>query len=313
MFVDEIEVEVVGGRGGDGKISFFPGRGGPDGGDGGDGGNVYAQASAQIVNLNAYTRHKVITGHPGAPGGSFRRDGATGEDWILEMPIGTTITDLDTHASRELAADGEKVLLTRGGVGGRGNEAFKSPTHQTSRKRELGSEGEHRRFKLILKLIADVGFIGLPNAGKSSLLNELTAAAVKTADYPFTTLEPNLGVMGKKVLADVPGLIEGASKGRGLGVKFLKHVEKLSLLVHCVSSESQDVEKDYHTVMQELAAYSPELAKKEMIILLTKVDVATPKEIQTKMKQLKKLHPKVFPVSILDPKSIDALRNLLTA
>ncbi len=311
MFVDEIEVTVEGGRGGDGKISFFPGRGGPDGGNGGDGGNVYAAASAQIVNLNNYTRQKVITGQAGGAGGSFRRYGATGEDLILKMPIGTTITDLETGGSHELEREGERVLLSRGGLGGRGNEAFKSPTHQTSRKRELGKDGESRRFKLVVKLIADIGFIGLPNAGKSSLLNELTAADVKTADYPFTTLEPNLGVMGKYVLADVPGLIEGASKGKGLGVKFLKHVEKIAILVHCISSESQDVEGDYRTVMEELEAYNPLLLQKNTIILLTKVDMATPKEIKEKTKLLKKLNPTVLPVSILDPKSLDELRKLL--
>lgn len=312
MFVDEIEITIEGGDGGDGKISFFPGRGGPNGGDGGDGGNVYAKASSQFVNLNAYTRKKVIKGENGGAGGSYRRVGAVGKDLILPVPVGTTILDLDSKWMRELMREGEEVLVCRGGLGGRGNEAFKSPIHQTSRKRELGSKGEYRRLRLIVKLIADFGLIGLPNAGKSSLLNELTAAQVKTADYPFTTLEPNLGVMDKRVLADIPGLIEGASKGRGLGIKFLKHIEKVTLLLHCISIESADVEKDYTTVMKELAEYNSPLAQKDSIILLTKVDVAEPKEIAEKIKKLKKHNPRVYPVSILDPNSLDNLKNILT-
>ena len=205
----------------------------------------------------------------------------------------------------------EKILVSRGGMGGLGNDALKSSTNQSPLKAKPGELGEVRKIKIILRLIADYGLIGIPNAGKSTLLNELTKANVRTADYPFTTLEPSLGVLDKKVLADIPGLIEGASSGRGLGIKFLKHIEKVSALLLCVSAESSDVKKDYSTVMNEIIAFNPKLKEKEVVALLTKTDLLEESEIKKKVKELKKCTNNVYSVSVLDDKSIEKLRRAI--
>lgn len=313
MFVDEVTLKIEGGRGGDGKTSFFPGRGGPSGGSGGIGGSVYMRANSQFSSLSKYASIAVVAAPDGVPGGRNRKTGANGLDVILDMPVGTTIIDVATRAEIELNVDGDMQLICRGGIGGLGNDALKSATDRSSRKAQLGKKGEVRNVKVILKLIADYGLVGMPNAGKSTLLNELTAATAKIANYPFTTLEPNLGVLDTRVLADIPGLIEGASQGRGLGIKFLKHIEKVKLLLHCISSESVDVARDYKTVMDELSQYNPEVAKKDSIVLLTKTDLIDVADAKQKLKQLKKLSKHVYPISILDSKSIEELRKLLTA
>jgi GTP-binding protein len=238
-------------------------------------------------------------------------DGEGGADLYLNFPIGTTFIDSDTGEEFELTPDNSPLLLVKGGRGGKGNESFKSSTYRTPKNAEPGEIGKVRHFKVLMKLIADYGFIGLPNAGKSSLLNALTAAHVKTADYPFTTLEPNLGVMNGVVLADIPGLIEGASTGKGLGTKFLKHIEKVKMLLHCISVESFDVEADYATVIKELAAYNPKLMQKERVILLTKIDLISEEEVATLLDKLQEFGKKVIPVSVYDLESLDELKKIL--
>ncbi|MBI2338470.1 GTPase ObgE [Candidatus Daviesbacteria bacterium] len=250
MLVDEAEIIIRGGHGGEGRVSFRGKKGGgPDGGNGGKGGDVYARAVSDIYALRQYSGKKVYQAEDGEGGGTEIRSGANGKDLILTVPVGTFLTD-EKGVEVELTEEGQKVLLAKGGLGGRGNESFKSPASTTPRYAQKGLRGQERRLPLKLKLIADLGLIGLPNAGKSSLLNELTNANAKIGNYPFTTLEPNLGVLQGKVIADIPGLIEGASEGRGLGHKFLKHIEKVKLLIHCISSESENPLKDYKIIRE---------------------------------------------------------------
>lgn len=310
MFIDEVDITVKGGRGGSGKVSFYPRKKGPDGGDGGNGGSVYAVIDQNLSNLNKYWEKREYEAENGEPGGGFRRKGADGDDITLFFPQGTSLINKETREERELTQDAT-LLLAAGGKGGRGNNAFKSATHQVPHEFEPGEEGQEAIYTIILRLIADYGLIGLPNAGKSSLLNELTSANVKTAAYPFTTLEPNLGVYNKRIIADIPGLIEGASKGKGLGIKFLKHIEKVKLLFHCIASDSDDVMHDYRIINDELKQFNPLLAEKKQIVLLTKHDLVDNKELEKKKKLLSEFSSHVFPVSIYDPESIDGLKKYL--
>jgi GTP-binding protein len=312
MFIDEVEITVKGGRGGNGKVAFFPKKSGPAGGDGGNGGNVYARLNPTHSNLNKYWEKRSYEAENGIPGGSFNKKGSNGEDVILQFPPGTAFIDLETGKEVELINPNEDLLLASGGIGGRGNDAFKSSTNQTPRTAEAGADGQKKQIKVIMRLIADFGLIGLPNAGKSSLLNELTAANVKTADYPFTTLEPNLGVTEGKILADIPGLIEGASQGKGLGVKFLKHIEKVPVLLHCIAADSPDVIKDYETVIKELAQFNPVLATRQQIIILSKHDLVDKKTLEKKKKVLAKLGKPVLFASIHDWDSLQELKKHLT-
>lgn len=312
MFVDEIELTIEGGKGGDGKVAFFPFKQGPCGGDGGQGGSVYVLADSDMNLLNQYAGKELFKAEDGEAGEKNRKMGARGNDLILSLPVGTILTDLDTGEQLELSEAGKQFLISRGGEGGRGNDSFKSSINQTPRQSTPGLPGERRRVNIILKLSADFGLIGLPNAGKSSILNALTAAHVKTANYPFTTLEPYLGTFQGKIIADVPGLIEGASKGRGLGIKFLKHIEKVSALLHCISAESSNLKKDYTLIVNELTQYNPELIKKKSILLLTKSDLASEKELNSKIKILKKINSDVIAISIYNPDSLKALKKLLS-
>ncbi len=304
MLVDEAEITVRGGHGGPGRVSFR-GKlgGGPDGGDGGKGGSVYVRVTSDIYALAQFLSKKVCRAEDGGSGGGGIRSGANGKDLILTMPVGTFLTD-EKGSGIELTQLGQEFLLAKGGLGGRGNEFFKSSGNTTPRYAQPGLSGQEKRLKLELKLIADFGLIGLPNAGKSSLLNEITNANAKIGNYPFTTLEPNLGVLNGRVIADIPGLIEGASVGRGLGHKFLKHIEKVKLLLHCISSESDDPARDYKIIRKELAKFNPELLNKKEIILLTKSDLK-----KTKLKKID--NKKVIPVSIYNWDSIQALIKIL--
>ena len=300
MFVDEVQVIFQAGNGGDGKASFYPGyKSGPDGGNGGDGGNIYITVTSDLSRLNQFQGKRIIKGENGQMGGKYRKTGKNGKDLNVILPLGSILTDQDTNEKIEINDINQKILICHGGQSGRGTNALASPSNTTPLKAEPGKPGQKKRLLIELKLIADYGLIGLPNSGKSSLLNELTAANVKVADYPFTTLEPNLGVMGKKVLADIPGLIEGASQGRGLGIKFLKHIEKVSMLLHCISAESDYLDRDYRTVRKEIMQFNPELTKKPEIILLTKSDMMSDKDLEKKQKILKK-RGRVYLVSILD-------------
>lgn len=311
MFIDEAEIMVKGGHGGAGRVAFFRNRKGASGGNGGPGGDVWAVATSNLTHLKPFTEVIKYIGENGGPGGQNKRTGLNGKDLFLKMPIGTTIIDVATKEEITVNEKNPKALLCRGGIGGLGNVAFKSPTHRTPKKAEPGTEGEERKFKLILRLIANYGLIGLPNAGKSSLLNKLTSANVRTADYPFTTLEPNLGVYNGKVIADVPGLIEGASTGKGLGIKFLKHIEKVDMIFHCISVETLDLASQYNTVVDELKSYNPKLPEKKSVILLTKIDLVDKKEVENKVKELSKFNKDVLPVSIYNEELLKKLKIIL--
>lgn len=310
MFIDEVDsLTLKGGHGGPGKVSFYPGlKSGPDGGNGGKGGDLYAVVTSDLTALNRYSRQKSFSGESGEKGESNRKSGKDGREVEVVFPIGTSLIDKKTNDEIVLDDLNGKVLIAKGGLGGRGNFEFKSPRRTTPEYAQPGLEGEIREFTVVLKLIADFGLIGLPNAGKSSLLNELTAANAKVANYPFTTLEPNLGVINKKIIADIPGLIEGASSGKGLGFRFLKHIEKVKVLLHCISCESDNPKKDYVVVRKELGEFSPALLEKEEIILLTKSDTKTPEEVEKIMQTLKTFKKKIIPVSIYDLDSIEKLR-----
>ncbi len=311
MFVDEAEIEVAAGNGGSGRVSFFANRKGASGGAGGHGGSVYAQASSNVTHLKRYTEITKYEAESGIMGSQNKRSGKNGQDLVLKVPLGTTIIDTKTKEEVILDKEGAQFMLCQGGIGGHGNVFFKSSTNRTPKFAEPGKPGQRRKLKLVLKLIADYGLIGLPNAGKSSLLNLLTKANVRTANYPFTTLEPNLGVFEGKVIADVPGLIEGASGGKGLGIKFLKHIEKVKMLLHCISAESSDIVTEYQTVVKELSSYNKTLLDKKSVILLTKTDLVDEIIIKEKIKLLSKYNKNILPISIFKEETIEELQKLL--
>ena len=311
MLVDEVEIIVKGGHGGKGRVAFYSKMGaGPSGGDGGRGGNVYVQATSDLYALNKFLSQSECKAWDGQMGGGNRKTGADGEDLTLIMPMGTTIYDQEGKEI-ELNELNKKVLLAKGGLGGRGNAFFKSSSNTTPRFAQNGLPGEEKKLILKLKLIANFGLIGLPNAGKSSILNELTNAQAKIGDYPFTTLEPNLGMLNGIVIADIPGLIEGASEGRGLGHKFLKHIEKVKLLLHCISLQSDNPLGDYKIIRDELKKFNPKLLEKEEIILLTKSDLVEKRDLEKKLKSLAKIRKKILPVSIHNWDSLQVLTKTL--
>ncbi len=314
MLIDEAFIIFRAGHGGPGKVSFYPGeKAGPDGGNGGRGGDIYLVATSDLTALRPYTTKKVKAAENGKPGGSFLKFGPDGKDLEVVLPVGSVITDQNSGKTIELTKPGEKILFAQGGLGGRGNYEFRSSRRTTPEFAQPGLPGEEKPCTILLKLIADYGFIGLPNAGKSSLLNELTAASVKVANYPFTTLEPNLGTLANgKIIADIPGLIEGAHEGKGLGIKFLKHIEKVSMLLHCLPADSPDILKDYQTVRSELEEYNPLLLQKPEIIIITKFDTVDTKTLNMLEKSLKKLKKEIIKVSIYDYESIELLRKTLT-
>ena len=283
MLVDEAEIEVFAGRGGDGAVSFrhekYVERGGPDGGDGGKGGDVIFVASNRPNTLTDFERLREFSAENGKPGERSQKHGKNGQDLTLSVPTGTIIYDaIDQTQLADLKIEGDKITIVRGGRGGLGNVHFATATHQTPRESKPGEKGEEKKLKLILKLIADVGIIGLPNAGKSTLISAMSNAHPKVADYPFTTLGPILGVVKYDdkafVLADIPGLIENASEGRGLGHKFLRHIERTKILLHLVDATSENPSRDYKTVRDELKKFNPELTQKKEIIVLSKIDIA---------------------------------------
>jgi len=282
MLVDEAKIKITAGRGGDGAISFrhekYVDRGGPDGGDGGDGGDIIFQASNRTNTLTDFERLREYKAGNGQPGSKNRRHGKNGQDLILYVPVGTIIHDLKNNSKvADLKKEGDKVVAVEGGKGGLGNVHFATATHQTPREAKPGEPGCEKDLYLVLKLIADVGLIGLPNAGKSTLISVVSNAKPKIASYPFTTLEPILGVVsydGKSfVVADIPGLIEKASEGKGLGHKFLRHTERTKVLVHLIDSTSDNLEKDYKIIRNELEKFSPELSRKKEVIVLSKIDL----------------------------------------
>lgn len=291
-FVDEATIKVHAGNGGRGIVSFrrekFVPFGGPDGGDGGEGGSVYLVARQGLNTLADFRYQRTFKGENGQPGGSADCSGRAGGDLEVAVPVGTVVNDEETGETLgDLTRDGERILVARGGRGGLGNQHFKSSTNRTPRRATPGTAGERRELRLELKLLADVGLLGLPNAGKSTLISVVSAARPRIADYPFTTLHPNLGVVyvGEHrsfVMADIPGLIEGAAEGAGLGIRFLKHLQRTRLLLHLVDIAPPDPEADpvkgARAIAAELKKFSPELAARERWLVLNKIDLLPPSE-----------------------------------
>jgi GTP-binding protein len=283
MFIDRVVVKVEAGTGGSGASSFrrekFVPMGGPDGGDGGRGGDVVVRGDSNLATLLDFTYRDFWQAERGEHGMGSNKTGRSGAGVVLPVPPGTVIRDADTgEFIGEILEDGDEVLVARGGRGGRGNAAFVSSTHQAPREWQPGEEGERRNLELVLKLIADVGLVGQPNAGKSTLLSVLSAARPKIADYPFTTLAPNLGVVQLSdhrtfVVADIPGIIEGAHEGRGLGLQFLRHIERTRVLAFLIPVDSMDWQAEYDTLRREVGSYSEELARKPHAVVFTKMDL----------------------------------------
>ena len=315
MLVDNINLTIKAGNGGNGAATFLRNegnaKGGPDGGNGGNGGNIYFQGENNINDLRQFRYQKKISAEDGVPGKHKKLFGKNAPHLTIFLPLGTRITDTGNGSAIEITDTTTPVLLAKGGRGGRGNNEFKSATNQTPRYAEKGTLGEEKILLLELRIIADVGLIGLPNAGKSSLLSVLTSATPKIGNYAFTTLEPNIGMFGKYTIADIPGLIEGASKGKGLGIKFLKHIEKTKVLVHCIDATDENVEKTYSIVRKEFEQYNSSLLDKPEIILLTKIDLAEEETIKRNIKTMQKTRKKVLTASIYDKKTIDMLEKEL--
>lgn len=316
MFIDELRIMVCAGDGGKGVVRWRHEKGialgGPAGGDGGNGGDVYARAVRDMGLLARYRNQKSFTAERGEDGARDSLHGKNGEDLIIDVPVGSILTNDVTGRVISLEIDGQTELLLAGGKGGLGNEHFKSSTNRSPRQSTPGTKGECAEFFIELQLIADAGLVGFPNAGKSSLLNALTKANVKVGAYAFTTLEPNLGSFHGYILADIPGLIEGAGEGKGLGHKFLRHIKRTGMLVHLISLEESDIMAAYKVIRAELGAYSPDLLDKPEIILLTKTDMVDEKTLKERMKVAKKLSPHVFAVTLYDDGSIETFTKDLS-
>jgi len=320
-FVDYVKICCRSGRGGSGSAHLhsdkFTAKGGPDGGDGGRGGHIMLKGSAQHWTLLHLKYRKHIIASSGEPGGSALRSGANGKDEILEVPLGTVAKDAQTgRVLFEITEDGETKILTPGGRGGLGNAHFKSPTRQTPRFSQPGMPGKEEWIVLELKVLADVGLVGFPNAGKSTLLSVLSAAKPEIADYPFTTLVPNLGIVGYRdnrsfVMADIPGIIEGASRGKGLGHRFLRHIERNAVLLFMIPADSgRGIEAEYRILLDELTAYNPELMQKPRLLAVTKSDLLD-EELEAEMAEtLPKGVPAVF-ISSVSGKNIQRLKDLI--
>ncbi len=290
MFVDYVEIEITAGSGGPGCISFhsekYEPKGGPDGGDGGRGGDIIAVADPQLTTLLDYRYQKKYAAEEGRPGGGNQRSGKSGEDTILRFPVGTIVVDRTLGQTiADLDEPGARVILAKGGKGGHGNAFYKTSVNQAPRKAQDGQPGESRQLALELKLLADVGLVGLPNAGKSTILSSFSAARPKIADYPFTTLKPNLGIVKLRehksfVMADLPGLIEGAAQGKGLGHQFLKHIQRTRLLLYVVDVNEPDIEKTIELLDNELGSFDPALLTRPRLYVLTKTDTLSDDDLK---------------------------------
>ena len=319
-FIDYVKICCRSGHGGAGSAHLHRdkknSKGGPDGGDGGRGGHIILKGNKQLWTLLHLQYQKHVIAKPGEAGGASHSSGAEGDDVILEVPMGTIARDAETgEIKAEIIEDGQVEIITRGGRGGQGNAHFKSATNQTPRYAQPGEPGLEEWVILELKLLADVGLVGFPNAGKSTLLSVVSAAKPKIADYPFTTLVPNLGVVSYRdyksfVMADIPGIIEGASEGRGLGIRFLKHIERNSILLFMISVESPDIAEEYRVLINELETFNPELLDKKRLLAITKSDLVDAEMEKDLQKGLPTDLPVVF-ISSITQKGIIVLKDLI--
>ncbi|MDA8402216.1 MAG: GTPase ObgE [Deltaproteobacteria bacterium] len=329
-FVDNALITIASGNGGRGAVSFrrekFIPKGGPDGGDGGGGGDVLFNASHNITSLLDFRyKPRYIAGNGGNGQGNNKK-GRDGKDIVITVPVGTTVVDFDSNEIiADLAADGEKAVLLRGGIGGKGNSFFKTSTNRRPRFAQPGTSGKTKKVRLILKSIGDIGIVGLPNAGKSTLISKLTGSRPKIASYPFTTKTPNLGVFFDDgtdktlTLVDIPGIIEGASEGAGMGLKFLSHIERSNILLHLIEIGTlKEIEDRYKIVVKEIAGYKEEILKKKQIAVINKIDLITDtKKLNKIMKEAEKFFEKenipVYFISAYNNAGINELKNILNA
>ncbi len=323
MIIDDVTITVAGGKGGNGVVRFNKTKMslGPTGGSGGKGGDVYMRGVSNLDALKQFRFRKDNIAKNGQDGKFQLNDGKAAEDLMLLVPVGTVATfsgrptsgapDVGRPEKIEIVKIGQTELIAKGGKGGRGNFLFRSATNTTPKEFGKGAPGQSFTMRLELKMIADVGLIGLPNAGKSSLLNELTNAKSKVANYPFTTLEPNLGVYYELILADIPGLIEGASLGKGLGIKFLRHTERTKVLFHLVAADSENPVQDYQTVRKELEQYNPALLEKPEYIFLSKSDAVEADVIEKIKQEFKKLKKDCTEISIINPETLNEVKKIL--
>lgn len=320
MFVDLAQVNLKAGDGGNGIVSFrhekFIDRGGPDGGDGGKGGNIILHASSNQNTLANFRYQKEIKAESGESGSMRRKHGRSGKDLVLEVPVGTSILNEEGETIADLVEENQQVIVAKGGSGGFGNAHFVSSTRQAPRVAEKGEKGDQLTVTLELKMIADVGLIGLPNAGKSTLLSVVSNAHPEIANYPFTTLTPNLGVVdidksSSLLFADIPGLIEGASTGKGLGDEFLRHVERTRVLVHLIDSYQDDIEGAYKTIQAELSAYKIDLSDRPQIVVLTKIDGLDEEIVASRKKELKNVVAKGSKILAISAQSKEGVKELL--
>jgi GTP-binding protein len=319
MFVDRVKITFQAGDGGEGAMSFrhekFVDRGGPDGGDGGEGGDIVLEASRNQNTLANFRYKKLLRAESGQPGSKRKRHGKNAEDMIIDVPVGTVVSNEKGEVLADLTADGQMTVIAMGGKGGFGNAHFVSSTRQAPRVAEKGEKGEIIESTLELKMIADVGIVGLPNAGKSTLLSVISNAKPEIANYPFTTLHPNLGVVdvdsNSLLFADIPGLIEGASTGKGLGDEFLRHVERTKVLVHLIDFYNEDISAAYKTIMKELKDYQTDLSKKSQIVVLTKTEGINKKELDKRLEELKSLAKRGTQVVAISSSSGEGVKELL--
>ncbi len=318
-FVDIAQISVQAGHGGVGCVSFrrekFVPRGGPDGGDGGRGGSVIVRANRHLTTLLDYHYKNQYKAHRGEHGLGSRKTGKSAEDIVLEVPVGTILRNAQNgKLLGDLLENGQEIIVAHGGRGGKGNAAFATSINQAPRQYEMGEDGEEAELELELKLLADVGLVGLPNAGKSTLISVITAARPKIADYPFTTLIPNLGIVKAGdgagfVVADIPGLIEGAHLGKGLGIQFLRHIERTRVLVFLLDATNPDPKSDYEVLLGELKSFNKELLKKPRMVALTKMDAVDP----ARRKELRAFRPSRIPVHAISAVTGDGIKDLVSA
>ncbi len=326
-FLDEVVITVVSGDGGHGCVSFrrekYRPKGGPDGGDGGDGGDVIVRATRKLHSLSDYSARRYLRAGNGKPGKGKNQSGKNGSDLILEVPLGTTIYDSENDEILcDLTHDKQEILLISGGKGGKGNQHFATSTNRVPRFAQQGRSGQEKSLRFSLKFLADIGLVGMPNAGKSTLLSCLSTAHPRVGSYPFTTLIPNLGVITFEdesflIIADIPGLIEGASQGRGLGHRFLKHIERTNLLLHLLDITYQpaggSLLEDFHTIQGEIEAFNPSLTKKPQMVLLNKMDLYGPehRDVEKLKRSLEELGIKCMAISALTGQGVEELKRFI--